>query len=127
MSSEFSSLAPDPFELYDWVEAGDIERIRFLLNRDLIDVDISIGEDGCTPLMLAAFHGHLELVRLLVEFGANVNALTMDNNFALQNALQGGALDIAHYLYPLTDPDTAEWLREEYPDEFSEIEEEYGI
>ena len=34
--------------------------------------------DGCTPLYIAAFDGHLEVVRLLLKKGANVESSVLD-------------------------------------------------
>jgi ankyrin repeat protein len=34
----------------------------------------SKGEEGFTPLHFASFHGNLELIRMLISYGANINA-----------------------------------------------------
>ncbi len=51
-----------------------------------------------TPLLLAARDGHLESVKVLVEHGADVNALAADGKNALGLAIFNGSYDIADYL-----------------------------
>ena len=38
------------------------------------DINARTYEEGRTPLMWAAFHGHLDVVRLLLSKGVDVNA-----------------------------------------------------
>jgi ankyrin repeat protein len=38
-------------------------------------------EDGCTPLYMAAKRGHEEVVRLLLDAGADVNKATTDSGW----------------------------------------------
>ncbi|MCE2779949.1 MAG: ankyrin repeat domain-containing protein [Algoriphagus sp.] len=47
-----------------------------------------VGEDGYTPIFLAAAGGHLDCVKLLVENGADVNRRLKDNNIYFSK--QGG-------------------------------------
>jgi ankyrin repeat protein len=51
-----------------------------------------------TPLLIAARDGHFESVKLLVEAGAEVDALTADGKNALGLAIFNGSYDIADYL-----------------------------
>ena len=51
-----------------------------------------------TPLLIAARDGHLESVKLLVEAGADINALAADGKNALGLALFNGGYAIADYL-----------------------------
>ncbi|XP_060527199.1 ankyrin repeat domain-containing protein 17-like isoform X2 [Cylas formicarius] len=51
-----------------------------------------------TPLMEAAQEGHLDLVRFLLEYGANVNAVTQTNDTALTYACENGHTDVADLL-----------------------------
>jgi uncharacterized protein len=120
MSSVSSINFNDPddrFQVYDWVEAGDVEQIRRLLEEYKMPVDIEIDEEGSTPLIIAAYYGHLDIVKLLIDAGANANYATPSGDTPLKSALQDGALDVATYLAPLTESDMVEYLREKYFDE----------
>ncbi|XP_019763189.1 ankyrin repeat and KH domain-containing protein 1 isoform X1 [Dendroctonus ponderosae] len=58
--------------------------------------DIELG--ASTPLMESSQEGHLELVRFLLEYGANVNAVTQTNDTALTYACENGHTDVAELL-----------------------------
>jgi len=51
-----------------------------------------------TPLLVAARDGHFESVKVLVEAGADVNAIAADGKNALGLAIFNGSYDIADYL-----------------------------
>jgi ankyrin repeat protein len=51
-----------------------------------------------TPLLIAARDGHLESVQVMVEAGADINAIAADGKDALGLAIFNGSYDIAHYL-----------------------------
>ena len=94
--------------LRDAARAGDVAGVRALL-----DLGVSLEAEarhGQTALYFAADKGHLEVVRLLVERGANVNV--RDRFFkgsALGLALGNDHLDVARYLlaHGATDADAA--------------------
>ncbi|NET91473.1 MAG: hypothetical protein F6K45_25895 [Kamptonema sp. SIO1D9] len=67
---------------------------------------INLPLDGYTVVMEAVEVGNLELVKFLVEAGADVNVATGEGN-ALYLAAQHGWEDIFNYLFPLTE----EYLR----------------
>lgn len=58
--------------------------------------DIELG--ASTPLMEAAQEGHLDLVRFLLETGANVHAQTQTGDTALTYACENGHTDVADVL-----------------------------
>ena len=51
-----------------------------------------------TPLMQAVLGGHTEVVRLLLERGADINATERDSKTALMLAAESGQTEIAHLL-----------------------------
>lgn len=58
--------------------------------------DIELG--ASTPLMEAAQEGHLDLVRYLLESGADVHAQTQTGDTALTYACENGHTDVADLL-----------------------------
>lgn len=70
-----AALAPEDDALDVWEAAalGRTERLRRLLAENPAGMDEPAG-DGFRPLALAAFFGHEEGVRLLLEHGADVGA-----------------------------------------------------
>jgi len=90
--------APDPGRaLREAAGKGDVARARELLDAGT-PVDAP-NPDGVTPLLHAAEQGHLEMVRLLLARGANVNG--RDRFFGgspMNMALGGGHLAVATFL-----------------------------
>eukprot|EP00094_Tigriopus_californicus_P009181 TCALIF_08851-PA protein Name:"Similar to Ankrd17 Ankyrin repeat domain-containing protein 17 (Mus musculus)" AED:0.38 eAED:0.38 QI:0/0.53/0.37/0.75/1/1/16/0/2553 len=66
----------------------------FELAQVLIAMRANIEDRGmkgdCTPLMEAASAGHLDIVKLLINHGANVNAQSQSGNTPLMHACAGG-------------------------------------
>jgi uncharacterized protein len=61
--------------VFEAAALGKTERLRDLLDRDPSLVN-AFGDDGFHPLGLACFFGHVEAARLLLESGAEVDALS---------------------------------------------------
>lgn len=53
---------------------------------------------GGTPIMGAALYGHIDIVKYLIEKGADLNILTSSGNNILQRAVHHGRLSIVEYL-----------------------------
>ena len=62
-------------------------------------------QHGQTALMLAVSHGRLDMVRMLINAGADVNIQDEDGSTALMCAAEHGHLAIVKYLAPLADTD----------------------
>jgi len=68
-------------------ELGDVATVRRLVEDPDAGVDLECRtERGETPLMLAAWNGHVDLVRFLLEAGADVQATDREREDALIGA-----------------------------------------
>lgn len=98
ISIPFSGCAPFP-PLYTAVHKGDIKKVTKLLNEG---ADVNMGtsfDETLTPLHNAAFFGHIDIARLLIERGANVNAQDFSRDTPLLLAIgEGGHDDVARLL-----------------------------
>ena len=63
-----------------------------------VDVDALATEHQQTPLMMAALHGHVDIVRLLVSAGADINRQSSGCSTALIVACHYGHVDCVHAL-----------------------------
>jgi hypothetical protein len=104
-------------ELFAAVMSGNVERVRDLLALDPAIVNVKDNE-GATALHYATFNADREIVRLLVEAGANINA--RDDRFgatptgwAIEYLREKGGLlgiEIEDVLYAIREKDVR-WLR----------------
>ena len=84
--------------LEDAARAGDTAAVRALLDRGA-DVDsVTNGRFPWTPLMHAAWKGHLDTCRLLLDRGANPSAEDLDSFTAITLAAAEGHWEIVRLL-----------------------------
>ncbi|KAK3256270.1 hypothetical protein CYMTET_34586, partial [Cymbomonas tetramitiformis] len=79
-------------QLCDASSKGDLQRLKLLVQTANLDVNVADYE-GRTSLHICASNGHRELVRFLVEHGADVHALDLHRHTPLRNALQNSHFD----------------------------------
>jgi ankyrin repeat protein len=92
-------IAPEFERLQRASAAGDLEAVRGLLDAG-VDQNADFGAPrGWSPLMEAAYHGHLAVVQLLLERGARRDAVEVDRwGTALDIARDAGQEEVAAYL-----------------------------
>ena len=67
--------------LFEACAAGEFERVERLVSDSAETFDINAhGDDGWTPLHLAAFFGHAKVVELLLAHGADTAARSTNSN-----------------------------------------------
>jgi hypothetical protein len=73
------------------------------------------GGHGNTPLIMAAGYGYTDIVRILLEHGANARAALPNGDTALDRAVSGVA-DIDRFTWGNCQSDTVRVLRQNVPD-----------
>jgi uncharacterized protein len=76
------AAARSDLDVFEASAIGDVERLRVLLDGDP-SLATAWSGDGFTPLHLAAFFGHPAAARLLAERGADLEARSTNEQFAL--------------------------------------------
>ena len=80
-------------------ESGDVPKLQRALARGY---DVNAGDDsGVTALMVAAYHGRLEMVRALLEHGAELNAANNEGLTAAMLADDAGHEETVRHLVAL--------------------------
>jgi ankyrin repeat protein len=98
---ESRNLAGRP-ALHSAVRLDRKEIVKLLLDNgshpDIPSSESGVGHDGETALLQVAFWGRLEIAKLLIERGANVNAKAADGAVPLHEAARMGHVDVARLL-----------------------------
>lgn len=82
---DHSGEAPDTrLELLEAISKGDQATVFELLNKD---VDIRFMENGQSPLHIAVAKGYPDIVRMLVNSGADIEAVNAEGKTAIEIAL----------------------------------------
>ena len=78
-------------------EKGNLELVRELLRQDPSLVNVA-DVDGYTPLHRACYSNRIEMVKCLIENGANLCAVTVDGWQPIHSAAQWGNVQIVRIL-----------------------------
>ena len=86
-------LEPKKFQMHRAVSENKIKLVKKLLAKGEVDLEDK-NAMKVTPLHIAAFSGHFEIAKLLLENGANVNAIGRDNQTPIHFAAINGQTKI---------------------------------
>ena len=95
------ALVSPPYDVIDRAEAralasGKPQSFLYVVRPEVaLDEGVSLYDDA---VYAAAQNGHIEIVKLLIQNGADVNALGICNRTALHDAAENGHVDIAKVL-----------------------------
>jgi ankyrin repeat protein len=92
---------PDKTLLYSAAERGDEKQLRQILegmNKNVSSMTNEVWFQGRTPLLAAAKNGKLEVCRLLIDLGADVQIQSNDGATPLMAAAEGGHVDVCKLL-----------------------------
>ena len=94
-----TSISQTPYQktFEEAVRNGDSSELERILEHGKINIDL-YDTEGQTALHQSCLDGNLELVKLLVRFGANVKLANRDGWSALHIAAYGGHSDITLHL-----------------------------
>ena len=81
-----TEIVKDDMYLFDAAEEGDKNKVQKLLSTGMIDVNILGTNISIPPLLLAARHGHKEIVKLFFDRGADLNKADKDGFTSLHHA-----------------------------------------
>ena len=79
-------------------EAGDVDVVRAMVERTAVDIHEPRRNSPSTPLLMAAFYGHLPVMQYLCEQGADKDARDGDDQTLLRTAALSGQLDVVQSL-----------------------------
>jgi hypothetical protein len=85
-------------QLHHCAKNGRTTSVKRLLSIRNINVNVKDDVHGSTPLHYAAVNGHVEIARLLLQNGADVNVKSDDGFTPLHDAAFNGHVDILHLL-----------------------------
>lgn len=83
----------------DAIRGGCISVVKTLLDNGFnVNANIGDDEDTFTPLMVAAHTGELDILKLLLEKGADIYSIDYDGDYVMHFAVRSGSLEIVEHL-----------------------------
>lgn len=90
-------MPSNEYLVFTFVSEGNIKELKKLKKRDA-NIIFAKTNDGNTPLLIAAMYGHLEIVKRLLQNGANITEKNAHGATILHCAAVNGHLEILQWL-----------------------------
>ena len=90
-------FSKDEYSLYKATYLNQKGKVEKLIAGG-VNINVHSENSKKTPMHLAASKGRLEVIRILVESGANIEVKNSDNKTPLDLAVQGSKTEIVRYL-----------------------------
>lgn len=99
-----NALAESIPQISKYIKNNDAKSIELMINNGA-DINIREPEKGFTPLMVAGFYGNTKIIRLLVESGADINAVSVNGVTVLMlTCISSNATTVEYLLKNGADP-----------------------
>ncbi|XP_067653215.1 serine/threonine-protein phosphatase 6 regulatory ankyrin repeat subunit B-like [Haliotis asinina] len=85
-------------------QGGSVKIVKYIITQNIVDINGSDG-NNMTPLLLAAYHGNIDVLGLLIEKGANTLAVNQRSRDSLHLSCIGGHVDTVKYVLSQTSVD----------------------
>ena len=93
-----NNLDEEGFSLLHWnAKEGNAEIVQKLIHKGA-DLEIKDRKNGSTPLLWACQNGHLNVVKILLQNGANKFATSKRGNTVLHFAVESGEVELVEML-----------------------------
>ncbi|XP_067653211.1 serine/threonine-protein phosphatase 6 regulatory ankyrin repeat subunit B-like [Haliotis asinina] len=83
---------------------GSVKIVNYIITQNIVDINGS-DDNNMTALLLAAYHGKIDVFRLLIEKGANTLAVNQKSRNSLHLSCIGGHVDTVKYVLNQTSVD----------------------
>lgn len=96
--------------IFEFAQSGNVEGLKKVVN--VLNLDAR-DEKGYSPLMLAAYHGRLEAVKLLISLKADILSRDKNGNSILMAATFNGHVEVVLFLLENgADPEAANFRKQ---------------
>ncbi|XP_067648837.1 serine/threonine-protein phosphatase 6 regulatory ankyrin repeat subunit C-like [Haliotis asinina] len=109
ISPQLKIITKDPISnspLHNACRRGNLTRLKRILSGGLVHINSRDGNQGKTPLMVAAQEGHCRIFDFLIEKGANISQVDNGGKNFLHWACKGGHVGMVECVLPLYDVHT---------------------
>ena len=94
MKDIINNLDEEGFTLLHWnAKEGNAEIVQKLIDKGA-NIEIKDKKYGSTPLLFACQNGHIDVAKILLQYGANIRAASYNGATALHYATQSGNINV---------------------------------